>query len=334
MVGAGNRLIPRSIVQFWDDPAVPAEIARLTESWNDQNPGYAYRLFDRHSAGDFLRRNNGPEVLAAFDRAEGPAQQADIFRLAYLASHGGYYADADDRCSTALDRFIPANAAFVVFQEEYGTLGNNFIGVTPDHPAITTALALAVEAVNRGDRDIVWLSTGPGLLTRAFALTLAAGQHELSRSAIFTVGQIQHFLGLHCPAAYKSTRRHWLKSSFGARPNGRREVYLDPEQRLAIRLRMTPLITVTRKRSKYVAETSAAPRSRVHRDHARRGRRVQKAGDAVFDRQGFQRHAACRAQGVLSGETALPAAACRHHLEVPRHDRVSRCRPRGGSGSI
>lgn len=125
-------------------------------------------------------------------------------------------------CSAALDRFTPANAAFVVFQEEYGPLGNNFIGVTPNHPVIKTALALAVEAVNRGDRDIVWLSTGPGLLTRAFALTLAAGQKdELSRSAIFTVGQIQRFLGLHCPAAYKSTRRHWLKSSFGARQNGR-----------------------------------------------------------------------------------------------------------------
>ena len=38
----------------------------------------------------------------------------------------------------------------------------------------------------------------------------------------------------------------------------------------------------------------------------------------------FERHAACRAQGVPSGKAPVPAAACRHHLEVPRHDRVSR----------
>ena len=38
--------------------------------------------------------------------------------------------------------------------------------------------------------------------------------------------------------------------------------------------------------------------------------------------------AASGAQGVLPGEAAVPVAACRHHLEVPRDDRVSR-RDRG-----
>ncbi len=214
-IAVANLLIPRTIAQFWHNPEPPAEIARLTATWSEQNPWHAYQRFDRRSASDFLRQNHGHEAVIAFERADGSAQQADIFRLAYLARHGGYYADADDRCSIPLDRFIPAQAAFVAFQEEYGTLGNNFIGAMPGHPTIITALERAIEAVNRGDRDIVWLSTGPGLLTRAFALTLAVGQHELSRSAIFTVGQIQRFLGLHCPALYKSTSQHWLKSSFG-----------------------------------------------------------------------------------------------------------------------
>jgi hypothetical protein len=221
-LGGRNTLIPRTITQFWDDPEPPAEILALTESWRAQNPDHAYRRYDRDSAAAFLREHCPNEIVTAFERAESPAQQADIFRLAHLARHGGVYADADDRAAAALDQFIPPDASFVAFQEEYGTLGNNFIAVTPNHPVITTALGSAVEAVNRGDRDIVWLSTGPGLLTRAFALSLANRQHALEASAIFTVGQIQRFLGLHCPAGYKLTSSHWLRSSFGAREGGRR----------------------------------------------------------------------------------------------------------------
>jgi hypothetical protein len=46
---------------------------------------------------------------------------------------------------------------------------------------------------------------------------------------------------------------------------------------------------------------------------------MRKAGDALFDRQGFGRDAASRHQGLLSLEAALPADACRYRLEVPRH---------------
>ena len=38
----------------------------------------------------------------------------------------------------------------------------------------------------------------------------------------------------------------------------------------------------------------------------------------------FDRAVASRAQGLLAGQAAVPAAAHRHHLEVPRHDRLSR----------
>ena len=36
---------------------------------------------------------------------------------------------------------------------------------------------MAVTAVNRGDQDLIWLSTGPGMLTRAFAIEWAT-THE------------------------------------------------------------------------------------------------------------------------------------------------------------
>ena len=48
----------------------------------------------------------------------------------------------------------------------------------------------------------------------------------------------------------------------------------------------------------------------------------EQPGHALFDRQGQLRHAAPRAEGVLSGEAAVPVPARRHDLEVPRDDRV------------
>ena len=78
---------------------------------------------------------------------------------------------------------------------------------------------------------------------------------------------------------------------------------------------------------------SRPARGREHPHFPRGCRAVPPAGAALFDRQGFHRAAAPGAQGVLSGQAAVPAAACRHHLEVPRHDRLprshgARARPR------
>ena len=71
----------------------------------------------------------------------------------------------------------------------------------------------------------------------------------------------------------------------------------------------------------------------VDRDHARGGGGISQAGDALFDRQGLQRHAAPGDQGLSSGAAALSAAACRHDLEIPRDDLHSATRRRGGSVS-
>ena len=73
-----------------------------------------------------------------------------------------------------------------------------------------------------------------------------------------------------------------------------------------------------------IVEPSRRARSREHPHYPRSRRRIRQSGAAVFDRQGFFRPPASGAQGVLSGKAAVPAAAHRHHLEVPRDDRVPR----------
>ena len=128
-------------------------MVRLRATWQERNPEFTCRFFDDAAARAFLERDYSPEVLGAFDRASEPAKKADFFRLAYLFAEGGYYVDADDRCGAPLATVVPPHARLALFQEEYGTVGNNFIGVVPGHPVIATALDLAVEAIGRDDRD-------------------------------------------------------------------------------------------------------------------------------------------------------------------------------------
>jgi hypothetical protein len=104
---------------------------------------------------------------------------------------------------------LPSSATFIGYQEHLGSLGANFIGAAKQHPVILRAFSMALEAVNRGDHDTAWLSTGPGLLTRAFAQTLlGSGSKEWRPQAIVLESHTLHrIVGVHCPANYKSRRQ-------------------------------------------------------------------------------------------------------------------------------
>jgi tetratricopeptide (TPR) repeat protein len=216
--------IPERIIQFWDSPDITPDIQRLMRSWRDKNPGYEYVLFNDDTARRFLQENFTADVLAAYVRVREPAQKSDIFRLAYLAKEGGIYVDANDFCLAPLGGLIAPNALLALYQEDHGTVGNNFIAVVAQHPVILEALAQAVLAVNRGDSDMPWLSTGPALLTRSIANHIA--NSKLSYAAV--VGKMvvlnrQEFsqkVAIHCLVAYKETNRHWSNSTFAARKGG------------------------------------------------------------------------------------------------------------------
>lgn len=216
---ATESAIPRRIHQFWDEEDLPFDIAELTESWIASNPGFAHRIWSDTSASDFLARIGATRALDAYRRAREPAMKADLFRLALLWHEGGVYADADDRCTRAIAPLLAPGREMVSYQEDIGSLGNNFIAVVPGHPIIGRAFELAVDAVNRGDTDILWLATGPGLLTRAAAEVIAApgpeaeavaaGLHVLERHALLA------HVSIHCLTSYKHTEKHWSRTAFG-----------------------------------------------------------------------------------------------------------------------
>lgn len=207
--------IPRRVVQFWDSPEPPPDISTLMKTWQSCNPAYEYLLFNDLTAKTFIQKSCSRGVLHAYLRSQHPAQRADIFRLAFLAVNGGIYADSDDKCLAPIDSFMPAGTNFIAYQENYGTIGNNFIGTVSQHQVIVRALEVAAESINRGDNDLLWLSTGPGLLTRAFA-TIVSRQKSSDELAGWTVrelGEMQRVIGFHCPVHYKRTERHWSRAA-------------------------------------------------------------------------------------------------------------------------
>lgn len=211
---AESRPIPRRIAQFWDSPEIPPDLADLMESWERLNPGYAYFRFDETSARAFIAANCEPAVEQAFVRASEPAMKSDLFRLAWLSVNGGFYADADDRALVPIGDFLPPGTELLLSQENSGPVGNNFIGATERHPVIVSALSAGVAAINQGGNESLWLSTGPGLLSRCLAAWLADSpeimQARLGRLTVFTDAELARNVRIHCAAAYKKTKRHWM----------------------------------------------------------------------------------------------------------------------------
>ena len=152
-------------------------------------------------------------------RAREPAQKADIFRLGYLYSLGGVYADCDDRCLVPLKSWLPVGAELVGYQEDLGTIGNNFIAAKPSSAVIGRALDAAVAAVNRGDRDVLWLSTGPGALSRAFAQSMAETRPApfdwLRGVALVEREALLRAIAIHNRVSYKTTNKHWSNTALG-----------------------------------------------------------------------------------------------------------------------
>src|SRR5438874_5963461 len=213
--------IPRRIAQFWDSEAVPADVSVLMASWRAQHPEWEYELFDNAAARRFLRTHFSPAVLSAYNRARETAQKSDIFRLGYLVARGGYYVDADDRTLAPITTLVPSECELALYQEDYGTIGNDFLGAVPRHPVLKRALSTAVEAINRGDSDIVWLATGPGLLTRAFVQEMLRAKNgvatALNAVAVLDRCGLYRAVAIHCSAAYKQTSRHWSNAVFSRR---------------------------------------------------------------------------------------------------------------------
>ena len=215
----GPSVIPKRIAQFWDSDDVPADVAKYMQSWRDNNKDWDYELFNSTRAGEFIGATCSPDVVTAYHRSTDATTKADLFRLAWLTHRGGFYVDADDVSTGPIEDILAPGTRLVAHQEDIGSFGNNFMGSVEGHPVTAAALEEATESILRGDRDMVWLSTGPGMMSRVFTQWLAAEPENRAALGnavtILDRGELTRVCAAHCQAAYKLTPLHWARGLFG-----------------------------------------------------------------------------------------------------------------------
>jgi mannosyltransferase OCH1-like enzyme len=213
-----HNTIPTIIGQYWDDPNPPRDLLNLSKSWQMLNPNHRHILFHEPTARTYLKDHFHRSVLTAYLRCNDPTTKADLFRLAFLCREGGVWADMDDRCMAPLSNIVPSAVEAFFWQESAGTLCNNFMGAIPRHPIFLRALGSAVQAINRGDRDKVWMLTGPGLITRAFACEMAESGDNwsglLDRVTVLDEFELLPHVAIHCRTLHKRLGKHWTQSEF------------------------------------------------------------------------------------------------------------------------
>jgi len=192
--GARSRSkIPRTIHQYWHSDTPPKDVERLMAGTKAANADLKYRYWNDAAAMQLLSTLDRSEPLRAYRMARQTAVRADVFRLAVLFVEGGVYLDADDYCASPLHTLLPKDAHFVCYQDEFHSIGSNFLAVTPGHPLIGVALREAAQAIIDGRAETSWLVTGPGLMARVVA-GLIAHTPDLRPPTGLTVLPLQVFL--------------------------------------------------------------------------------------------------------------------------------------------
>ena len=108
--------------------------------WQQANPGLQVTAMDMCDGAKYLSESPfwGEQYASAFRRIRYAAIKSDLLRIAYLAEHGGFYADADvcPVYNSTLSRLAASGAPLVIVASMFsGELLNAFFGAVPPRPA-------------------------------------------------------------------------------------------------------------------------------------------------------------------------------------------------------
>ncbi len=166
--------IPRRILQFWDKPQPPGEVAMLMERCKDSNPDYEHALFCDADAEDFIATHYGVRHVDVYRGCFHVSAKADFFRLAYLYKLGGFYVDADEVCDKSLNPMFQTGGITEIYSFSRGLpscVNNWFIGTVSGTRIVERALDHCIQNIEstlrHGRKSGVWVLTGPGALTFA-----------------------------------------------------------------------------------------------------------------------------------------------------------------------
>ena len=180
--------IPRRIVMTWKTAIelAPKQFQENYAAMRRLHPSWDIVFMDDAALEKFMTTEANEDFQSLYNRCALRIQQIDIFRMAYVCKHGGFYLDCDFKVTQPLDS--ACSRASAVFPQELDRntddilqqrgceylVGNYAFGAVPGHPVfekyVAHALASMGKVTMRGDtadRRRVFYTTGPVAVTVA-----------------------------------------------------------------------------------------------------------------------------------------------------------------------
>ena len=168
VVYEGGYSIPKRIMQTYRNRHIPVKMAAAVQSQIDMNPEFEYVYFDNNACDAFMRKHYKGSICDAYHCIKPGAFKCDIFRLAYLLIHGGWYLDISMVATRSLELFYEDvyNGVELILcrdtpSSKFG-IYQAMIGTTPNNPLIRSVLLSITQRVLDNDMSDGYLSiTGP-----------------------------------------------------------------------------------------------------------------------------------------------------------------------------
>ncbi|WP_395340367.1 glycosyltransferase family 32 protein [Ningiella sp. W23] len=154
-------MLPRTLVQYWHQFPLPADIEQLTESWRSCNPWLAIEHFDDTKASMFLLQEYGDEIKKLYQSAALPAMKSDIFRVAYCLAYGGMYIDMATKCLSSIEPLFANEDKLTVMRKWHGGIWNGLIICQASNPTLNAIWEMILENLRTKAFNDVWRATGP-----------------------------------------------------------------------------------------------------------------------------------------------------------------------------
>lgn len=215
MVPSQALRIPKIIHQIWIGDGVPEELRAFQESWKQYHPEWEYRLWTQDDIPGLNLYN-----ADLIERAENPAEKADLLRYELLYRFGGVYIDMDQECLQSFDELHYLYDFYIGVQPlDTGIvqLGIGVIGSMPHHPMLKVCIeSLAGNYNNEKLKNTLTAKTGPIHMTRIFMMMAgAAGTRDVALPAhyFYPMGAMEAKL---MPDVWRSRGslavHHWAKT--------------------------------------------------------------------------------------------------------------------------
>lgn len=125
---------------------------------------YEYHYVSTEDRLTFIKTNAPKEVLAAYQRLNDGAAQADFWRLLVLQHLGGIYIDIDAHLIFPLSKIIQKNDEELFISKSKAmdeTYTNYFIAANKNHPALNEAIEIIQNNIDSNKALGVFSLTGP-----------------------------------------------------------------------------------------------------------------------------------------------------------------------------